>query len=202
MPIDSGLFRSLVLDLWEHGNDEAASCSESAPNAVFRQCYNLTMTSEELEAGLRKDTYVSSPKCLTLPLESSREWCPFVWLDWDLTAYRARFQVALCSVKREASIGFRYESPEGVQGDRGKHAYHHAQLLRAVRGCRISVGVPEWVPESVPAFPIEAGSARELFLCLLLSLYGYGFQDSLVSEPRIKQELSAFFDGMRCVRRD
>ncbi|MDE2921797.1 MAG: hypothetical protein OYL92_17030 [Acidobacteriota bacterium] len=74
---------------------------------------------------------------------------------------------------RRDSIAFRFECAER-SGTR--HGYTHVQLTRdlriAGRPDRLQ-GVPEWLPESYPAFPVPARDSLELFLAMATAVHGF-----------------------------
>lgn len=67
-----------------------------------------------------------------------------------------------------ASIALRFETDEGSGG--GSHDYCHVQICRSIG--RHPATNSSWLPESEPAFPLDADNQVSLVLCLLTSLYG------------------------------
>lgn len=70
--------------------------------------------------------------------------------------------------KGVGSIALRFETDEGSGG--GSHDYCHAQMCRSIG--RHPATTPSWLPQSVPAFPLNASDQVCLVLCMLTSLYG------------------------------
>ena len=66
------------------------------------------------------------------------------------------------------SIALRFETDEGSGG--GSHDYCHAQICRSIG--KHPATNSSWLPESEPAFPLDASDQICLVLCLLTSLYG------------------------------
>lgn len=64
------------------------------------------------------------------------------------------------------SVALRFETNEGS----GAHDYCHAQMCRSIG--KHSATNSSWLPQSEPAFPLDAGDQVSLVLCLLTSLYG------------------------------
>ncbi|MDY7229029.1 hypothetical protein [Hyalangium rubrum] len=75
--------------------------------------------------------------------------------------------------KRPVSIGFRFETPHGVDGEEGLHDYYHAQPINSFfKDSDNLLNCPPWLPCKLPAFPLQAQTPVELLSCLLLSIYG------------------------------
>lgn len=75
------------------------------------------------------------------------------------------------------SLAFRFE-----KGDVGSlHGFWHMQFARKVKladGSDLSLkGVPEWLPDSWPAFPIPGDSWLDVFLVMLAAVHGFGGAD-------------------------
>lgn len=71
-----------------------------------------------------------------------------------------------------AALAFRFEAPEP---DDENHDYPHVQLCRKVARREFDVvGVPEWIPDSYPAFPLPCSNPLHLFLAMMLAVHGHG----------------------------
>lgn len=54
------------------------------------------------------------------------------------------------------------------------HNYGHVQLSRKMLRRTIEVkGIPEWLPDSYPAFPILTSEPLRAFLCMVTAVHGY-----------------------------
>jgi hypothetical protein len=69
------------------------------------------------------------------------------------------------------TLGFRFEPAD--QPDRA-HGYGHVQMNRSMLGGTLEVkGIPQWVPDSYPAFPIRSSEPLPMFLSMATSVHGY-----------------------------
>ncbi|MGI4787347.1 MAG: hypothetical protein ACRYFS_00710 [Janthinobacterium lividum] len=70
------------------------------------------------------------------------------------------------------AIGYRFETPES-EGD-GIHNYYHAQMIyRFDKVGKIKdLPCPKWIPQTQPAFALDATSPCTLLACMLCSVYG------------------------------
>jgi hypothetical protein len=102
-----------------------------------------------------------------------------------------RFQVGLFALNgnKVVGVGYRFEPPESATG---LHCYYHAQPIRVFAGKALP-GLPPWIAESTPAFPLDAADPARLVLCLFVSLYGYESLTELMSgvgtmvQPYVKE---------------
>ncbi len=69
---------------------------------------------------------------------------------------------------RIAATGYRLESPEASP----THGYHHVQHIVEFGNDRHPIPCPRWLPQTQPAFPIEARTPAGLVIALLVSIYG------------------------------
>ena len=75
-------------------------------------------------------------------------------------------------VKGENNLALRFEPADEVGYS---HSYAHVQLCRKVgKGSSefIPKGVPNWVPDSYPAFPLPSSEPLKLFLSMATALHG------------------------------
>jgi hypothetical protein len=105
-------------------------------------------------------------------IKATRTYTPILSFSYSVTETRLRLRIALFTTLggRTFACGFRMEAPEGI----GDHHYYHVQWIRMFPDkTKALPGCPDWIPESYPAIPLDAGSPAELLLCMLLSLYGF-----------------------------
>ena len=70
-------------------------------------------------------------------------------------------------VDEQNCLGFRFEPAHSE----GTHRYNHVQINRQMT---LSVnGIPSWLPESYPAFPVGSAKPWDLFLYMATSVHGY-----------------------------
>ena len=68
---------------------------------------------------------------------------------------------------RKDYIAFRFES-----SPRGPHGYSHLQLTRRSSPSGSTLPVPQWLPQSYPAFPVPARNWTEMFLVMATAVHG------------------------------
>jgi hypothetical protein len=141
---------------------------------------------------------------------------PVVTVSYDFVNGSLQIRVGLFSLREVANghrlraVGYRFESPEntpyGGEGETeiGAHDYYHAQpIMRLVKALpRSALGDSEarWVPESQPAFPLEAENALQLLACTLVTIYGRRH----VASPDFAEVRNCFSKEaaeLRCVNR-
>lgn len=116
------------------------------------------------------------------PLDKDSEFIPLMSFHYDFkdkAKPAMKFSLHLLTMhNRELrSIGYRIETPHGSgKQEPGAHDFHHAQLCREYMGgggkWHTLPNCPEWLPTTQPSFPLPARDYVELFVCLLISLYG------------------------------
>ena len=73
-------------------------------------------------------------------------------------------------ISGSTGLAFRFE-PAGDDGSR--HNYAHMQFCRQVMGDDSDpIGIPSWLPERDPAFPLPSSDPLMLFLAMLISVHG------------------------------
>lgn len=73
-------------------------------------------------------------------------------------------------VDRENSLAFRFEPADE---DAFRHNYPHVQFCARLQKRELRPGgVPGWLPESYPAFPLPYSDPMGLFLAMLTSIHG------------------------------
>lgn len=128
------------------------------------------------------------------PVEKGDWIIPILSISYDFESnfpvMRLRLSMFLVDKEDELrAIGYRFETPES-EGD-GIHNYYHAQLIyKFDNDERIkNLPCPEWVPESQPAFALDATTPLTLLVCMIGSLYGpeYVFRN-ILGRPGTKLE--------------
>ena len=85
-------------------------------------------------------------------------------------AEKVSFDLVLI-IKTGKSLGFRFEPPD--EGE-STHGYGHVQMNKSMFHKTIDVkGIPDWVPDSYPAFAQRASEPLHLFLSMATSIHGY-----------------------------
>ena len=70
-------------------------------------------------------------------------------------------------VDKQNCLGFRFEAAD----TKGTHNYNHVQITRQMT--LSAKGIPTWLPESYPAFPISSTEPLDMFLYMATSVHGY-----------------------------
>lgn len=84
-------------------------------------------------------------------------------------------------VSQRNCLAFRFEP---AHPHKSRHGYPHVQPSRRLLLKSIQPnGVPEWLPESYPAFPIPAKDSLGIFLSMAVSVHGFrGGMDDLLPD--------------------
>jgi len=111
------------------------------------------------------------------PSKSSSAAAAFLSASWDFDAdpwklkyYLVLYYGAMAGGWPELGMSFRLEQPEG----RGTHSYWHLQMCRAVpedRRTQVLACHPK-LPDSYPAFPLNASDATSLTASIALAMSG------------------------------
>ncbi len=73
-------------------------------------------------------------------------------------------------VTQHEELAFRFEPADPPDYS---HNYPHVQFSRMVAGRRVKLdGVPCWIPDSYPAFPLPSSEPLRLFLAMLVTVHG------------------------------
>ena len=73
-------------------------------------------------------------------------------------------------VQERKCLAFRFE-PAGRDGSR--HDYAHMQFCRNIIGEDLLIsGMPDWIPERDPAFPLPSSNPTKLFLSMAIAVHG------------------------------
>lgn len=74
-------------------------------------------------------------------------------------------------VGSEQSLGFRFEPADPPAS---AHGYGHVQFNRSMFRKTMEVtGIPQWLPNHYPAFPIRSSEPLSMFLSMTTSVHGY-----------------------------
>ena len=150
--------------------------------------------------------FAQNGKVLYLPpLEKNANFVPILSCECELTETKriARFRVMLVGIDEICriphGIGFRMETPESMNQNAnttrngGIHDFHHAQLIRKFEqrtlDTKLKICSPDWLPTDQPSFPLPANCPVKLLICLLLTLYGRKYCESLVTIGEMRQHL-------------
>lgn len=77
----------------------------------------------------------------------------------------------LLVVDSEQSLGFRFEPADPPEWS---HGYGHVQFNRSMFRKTMDVtGIPQWLPNHYPAFPIRSSEPLPMFLSMATSVHGY-----------------------------
>lgn len=103
----------------------------------------------------------------------------------------------LLLVERTECLAFRFEPAHKRPG----HNYGHIQLSRSMLRKTIAVsGIPPWLPDSHPAFPVLTAEPLKVFLCMVTAVHGYDtgctavLQDMFAGRPG---ELGVYLDILK-----
>ena len=83
-------------------------------------------------------------------------------------------------VKEQNCLAFRFEPPDKPNWS---HNYPHVQLSRDLLHRTVKPkGIPSWLPDSYPAFPLPSSDPLKMFLSLVTAVHGRhkGFESILV----------------------
>jgi hypothetical protein len=167
-----------------HWNNEA----DEATKEIARSALKNKIAEGEYEAGAVIDSKLKrggDPRALFIPMpmvnHSGILHCFFLPIP---DANKVAFDLVLI-VDGGRSLGFRFEPPD--EGE-STHGYGHVQMNKTMFHRTINVdGIPQWVPDSYPAFPQRASQPLELFLSMATSIHGY--------EKGMKQLLLDLFEN-------
>jgi len=186
----------LARDAWKEDERIRSVISNSFhQKGIPCQLPNDLLRSKDTAFPLKSESIYAANTLLPLPpLPRDAHMMPFlhVWFAKRGKDWCCRFHVLLLTVEKETEgvqgFAIRFESPEvhcAPQGTAsevspGAHDFYHAQLGREARldlgrGARerLDLGSPGWLPESQPSFLLEANDPIQLFLHVLIALYGY-----------------------------
>ena len=85
------------------------------------------------------------------------------------TENRESFQLYVL-LNDASSLAFRFEPADQLNWS---HNYAHVQFCRKFKNTEIRPhGIPAWLPESYPAFPLPSSNSLELFLAMVTAVHG------------------------------
>ena len=74
-------------------------------------------------------------------------------------------------VARKDCLAFRFEPADAPPST---HGYGHVQMSRKVLRKSVEpTGIPAWLPDSYPAFPIATSDPLKMFLSMVTAIHGY-----------------------------
>lgn len=75
-------------------------------------------------------------------------------------------------VDDDQSLGFRFEPADKTEDS--SHGYGHVQMNCLLQKTIEVKGIPKWLPDSYPAFPMTSSEPLRMFLLMATSVHGYG----------------------------
>jgi len=131
---------------------------------------------EALEAieKFRNGVVLVQPRFIPMPNIQKKETHYFFFLPFGKSDengdIRAYFDLVVL-VEDQKCLGFRFEPAD--LPDRA-HGYGHVQLCHSMLGGSIKVpGIPEWLPDSYPAFSIATSDPLRMFLSMATAAHGH-----------------------------
>jgi hypothetical protein len=203
MSDDLKVFRELLLWLWqthekpwEYRHDQAKFIADS-----YGLAESSLLTDTELEVCLPSEDNVNvgfpdRRYFYLTPVTEGRIMVPRIQLKCDfgrnIPEIRCRLDLFLLDDDLGLqSLGYRFESPEGQNIEAvGVHHYYHIQLIQP------PISRIDWLPETQPAFPIDADDPVKLVLGLLISLYGLDYLGTVMREANNVWRLDRYINGI------
>ncbi len=97
------------------------------------------------------------------------------------------FDMVILPANEGCPVAFRFEPGEQ---ESSTHKYEHVQLSRKIGHKSIQLpNIPEWIPDSYPAFPIPSNDLASRFLTMLIAMHGY--------PEKVEDLLEKMFKGKR-----
>ena len=207
MDQDLETFRQLVLWLWEHHKKPrgyskgGASAIYDEIEKVYQSVPNRPMLENELLPSEERVRTAFGRMYLYLdPVAKGCTMVPVLWAKCDFGRSPAEVRLRLGLFRWHdggvKAIGYRFETPEG----KGSHNYYHVQVLQRLDGPFPPAECSSWLPDSQPAFPLDADDPVKLLLCLLASLYGVQSVARLRTADYLGTQLKPYLDEMFCNR--
>ena len=167
------------------------------------ECLSNAIAENEIEA--KEVIAIKQTKSLFVPMPMKTknrkgfEWCFFL-PKRNNGILNSLILFLLVNRARKNCLAFRFETSlrQGTP-----HGYPHMQLTRKTAESSSSSGnsiqgVPEWLPDSYPAFPIPAHNPLEMFLCMVTAVHGFrGGIDNLLID--IFQQAARPNDARKCI---
>jgi hypothetical protein len=160
---------------WRHASSAIKTRAQRLlPDRLAQSDREAEATIYSIRKGMKKARFIPMPD--PQPSRIDHSFFMPIRIDDNRTAFDL---LILCPLARgtavqattEKCLGFRFEPADA---DDTTHAYGHVQMNRAMEGGELMVGcLPDWVPESYPAFPLRTSEPLEMFLSLATSIHGY-----------------------------
>ena len=155
------------------------------------QCLGANIADNETEAAVTINTtynpklvsYTKGLRFIPMPKMSKKgiERCFFLPIRrWMNDGPNLSFDLFIL-VSNKNCLAFRFEP---AHAQKSRHSYPHVQPSRRLLLKSIQPnGVPEWLPESYPAFPIPSKDPLGIFLSMAVSVHGFrGGMDDLLPD--------------------
>src|SRR5262245_5862647 len=108
MDQDKELFGRVLLRLQKKGQQDLADVRGREEEVLWRSLNGRDVNEVELERTLASDTVNFEKRWVVLPVDESKTWRPFLWMDVDFVKPRASFQVVFSNLKEpDVAMGFR-----------------------------------------------------------------------------------------------
>ena len=117
--------------------------------------------------------------------EHGRPYLPVLSVKYDFERNETRLRLTLFMLDDDLelrAVGFRFEPPEGDaygededgETEAGTHDFFHVQPITHLEVGRADLAIPALPALSVgqPSFPLDARDYIELFVCLVITVYG------------------------------
>ena len=177
--------------------------ADAALKSAARRCLRNAIAEQQQDVNFTVDGRHTDPQFIPMPRHEGAdfEWCFFLpkKVNGEL---RSLILFILVNCARRDCIAFRFEGSQ-----RGRHGYAHLQLTSKLKNLGLTATpdvdgqsqcLPEWLPDSYPAFPIPARNWTEMFLAMVTAVHGHsGGVDVLIQE--IFQEVQRPHDARRCM---
>ena len=140
------------------------------------ECLSNAIAENEIEAkeviGVKQTKSLFVPMPMKTKYNKGFEWCFFL-PKRNNGILNSLILFLLVNRARRNCLAFRFETSLRKNTP---HGYPHMQLTRKIAesssGNSIQ-GIPEWIPDSYPAFPIPAHDPLEMFLCMVTAVHGF-----------------------------
>lgn len=112
-------------------------------------------------------------RLIPMPCDARGVTCSFFA---PVLSHNSRTSFHLVVMAEKGQLAFRIEP--GDVGPEWTHRYDHVQLCKSIGHHSYTLpNVPDWLPESYPAFPVPGKSIVSRFLAMIVAMHG--FADSL-----------------------
>ncbi len=213
MNVELGLFRQLLKWLWEKNESVIRRLSEDTNKNKASEIYSrIITTSPKIENDRALEVMLPNKERLVVDFEDVGR---FLYLEpipkgdvalpvlsWECDFSRKpipeiRLHLGLFLLDKEKNlqvIGYRFETPEGE----GRHNYYHAQLIKNFHngGSCWCAKCRDWLPETQPAFVLDARNPVTLLVCILISVYGLNYVSQNLETANFWNELKPYVENM------